>query len=113
MTFPANCLPKTKNCYHKGNQLIDVIKEHLSHVIEASFNKADETINANNLKLGVHGKYHQKICKMLRKNNQLWSDLLANVNITQHRIYLIPGARPLKSAPHRAGPKPANSKSSK
>ena len=30
---------------------------------------------------------------------------MGEINITQHSIDLIPGARPFKSAPYRAGPK--------
>lgn len=42
---------------------------------------------------------------MLRKHNDLLSDRIGNVNITQHLIDLIPAARPFKSAPYRIGPK--------
>ena len=42
---------------------------------------------------------------MLRKHESLWDGTLGDINITQHAIYLIPDARPFKSAPYRVGPK--------
>lgn len=47
---------ETKNVYHKRNQStldIYVIKNPLANAREAADNKADRTINADNVKLGL------------------------------------------------------------
>ena len=43
---------------------------------------------------------------MLRKHEKMWSGQLGEITVTEHHIDLIKGARPLKSHPYRAGPKP-------
>lgn len=43
------------------------------------------------LHLAFNKKYNSEIRKMFRKYKELWSGRLGNVNITQHRIDLIPG----------------------
>ena len=42
---------------------------------------------------------------MLPKHEHLWSGKLGKISAVKHHINLIPGARPFKSAPYRAGPK--------
>ena len=42
---------------------------------------------------------------MRRKHECLWDETMAEINITNNSIDLIPGARPIKSVPYRAGPK--------
>lgn len=76
----------TKNFYHKRSNSTGNIYSIITLVADARdavVNKADETIDADNFKLDVN----------------------SNMNITQHRSYLISVARPFKSAPYRSGPK--------
>lgn len=64
----------TKNVYNKRNKCtrdIEVTKKHLSEAREAAVGEADETIDTDNVRLGVDEKYHLEICKMIPKNNDL------------------------------------------
>lgn len=77
----------TKKVYKKRNQPtrdIDVIYKHLADAREAAVKKADETINAETVKLCVDEKYHLEIHKILREHNYTWSGRLGNVNKTQN-----------------------------
>lgn len=84
---------------------MDVTNKHLEDVREAVVGKADDTIDADNVTISVDEKYHPEIRKMLHKHNKPWSGWLGNVNITQHKSNLIPGALLFKSAPYQAGQK--------
>lgn len=99
---------KQKTVYNKQNKSardVYVINKHLADAREVFFSKADETMDEDNAKLNVDEKYHPEIRKMLRKQNNLWSGLLGNLNITQHLIYLIPEAWPFNSTPYVPDPK--------
>lgn len=57
------------------------------------------------MKIHAPKNYHTHIRALLRKYEDLWTAELGNIRATTHHIELIPGARPFKSAPYRAGPK--------
>ena len=84
---------------------IETINKHLADAREAHAGKDEEPITADTVELHVDNKYHLKIRNMLRKHESLWAGQLGNINITEHSIDLVAGARPFKSAPYRAGPK--------
>lgn len=47
----------------------------------------------------------EEVRRMLRKNEVMWTGgALGTIGATQHRFDLVPGARPVRSQPHRAGP---------
>lgn len=46
---------------------------------------------------------------MLERYSPMWKGQLGEVTRAQHRIDLAPGARPVYSQPHRAGPSPGRS----
>jgi hypothetical protein len=47
----------------------------------------------------------ESVYQMLGKHRQIWDGHLGRVAATEHRIYLIPGAKPVHSQPYRAGPR--------
>eukprot|EP00171_Calliarthron_tuberculosum_P022928 IDg22928t1 len=49
--------------------------------------------------------YRQMAQNLLRKHEHLWSGHLGKIRETEHYIDLVPGARPFRSHPYRAGPK--------
>lgn len=76
---------ETKNVYNKRNKSTSDIEgtyKHLADGRESAAHKADKTIDADNVKLGVDEKYHLEIRKVLRKNNYLCLDWLGIVNIS-------------------------------
>ena len=84
---------------------IDTINQHLADSRESHAGKDEKPVTAETVELHVDEKYHPTIRKMLKKHESLSSGELGKINTVQHRIDLIPGARPFKSAPYRAGPK--------
>jgi hypothetical protein len=46
-----------------------------------------------------------KVTEMLSKFSSMWTGQLGEINITQHRIDLVPDAKPVYQAPYRAGVK--------
>lgn len=50
-------------------------------------------------------EYNPRIRAIIGKHEDLWSGEKENIYDITHRIYLISGARPFKSAPYCAGPK--------
>ena len=52
----------------------------------------------------VPDKYHERIRTLLRKFNSMWSGELGEIPVMEHRIDLVPGARPYAQHPYRAGP---------
>ena len=85
---------------------IETINKHLADLREAEHGKDEEKpITAETVELGVDKTYHKAIREMLRDHEHLWDGTMGQINITQHAIDLVPGARPFKSAPYRAGPK--------
>lgn len=44
------------------------------------------------------------IMEMLRKHAKMWDGSLGSINVTEHRIDLEPGTRPMRSMPYRQGP---------
>lgn len=82
-----------------------MINKHLADAREATFGKSDESVNAENVKLGVDEKPHPEIRKMPPKHNYIWLGRLRNVNISQNCIDLIHGARTFQYIPYRAGKK--------
>lgn len=54
----------------KSTSDIDVINKHLSDAREDYGSKADETINGDNVKLGVDEKHHPETRKMTSKTKQ-------------------------------------------
>ena len=85
---------------------IETINRHLADQREANHSVREEKpITADTVELDVDKAHHTKIRKMLRKNESLWDDMMGEINITKHSIDLVPGARPFKLAPYRAGPK--------
>lgn len=51
----------------------------------------------------VPDDYHRTIRSILKKNSHIWDGHLGEIKATKHRIELIPGARPVRSAPYRQG----------
>jgi hypothetical protein len=47
-----------------------------------------------------------EILGMLQKHRSMWNGRLGQVHSTAHRIYLIPGQKPVHCQPYRAGTKP-------
>ena len=84
---------------------IDTINQHLADNRESHAGKDEKPVTAETVELHVDEKYHPTIRKMLKKHESLWSGELGKINTVKHRIDLVPGARPFKSAPYRAGPK--------
>ena len=85
---------------------IYTIKKHLAVVSQSEHGQVeDKSITDDTVKLGVERTYHPEIREMLRRHECLWDGKTGEINITQHSIDLIPGARPFKSAPYRAGQK--------
>ena len=73
---------------------------------ETNHGVREETpITVETVELDVERADHEKIRRMLRKHESLWDGTMGEINITKHSIDLIPGARPFKSSPYRAGPK--------
>lgn len=50
-------------------------------------------------------EYHSRTRALLRKHEHLCYGHLEHIHATTHHIDLIPGVRPLTSAPYRPGPK--------
>ena len=53
----------------------------------------------------VELRYQKRILDMLRKYAHMWDVSLGEISTTEHRIDLAPEAKPVRSAPYRAGPK--------
>ena len=51
----------------------------------------------------VSADERQDILRMLRPHREMWDGRLGTVTATEHRIDLVPGARPIHSQPYRAG----------
>ena len=84
----------------------EVINASLAKNREQAFGETEkEPITAETVPLDVDEKHHPAIRRMLKKHESMWSGKLGHINVTTHRIDLIPGTRPFKSAPYRAGPK--------
>ena len=102
-------IAEADNMYRKRDynaKDINLINQHLADAREAILGEdAEEPITADTVELGVDEKLQPEIRKMLRKHEHLWSGKLGKISVAQHHINLIPGARPFKSAPYRAGPK--------
>ena len=100
----------TETTYYKKRDIdtkdIETINKHLDDLREAEHGKAEEMpVTAETVELGVDKTYHKAIREMLRGHEHLWNGTMGQINITQHTIDLVPGARRFKSAPYRAGPK--------
>lgn len=50
-------------------------------------------------------EHHEEIRAMLHKHSPMWNGALGEINLTEHRIELLPGARPVSQSPYRQGPK--------
>ena len=50
-------------------------------------------------------RYQKRIRDMLRQYAHMWDGSLGDILTTEHRIDLTPDAKPVRSAPYRAGPK--------
>ena len=48
--------------------------------------------------------YTEELLELLEPYTAMWDGRLGKVVITQHRIDLVPGARPVFQPPRRAGP---------
>ncbi len=84
----------------------DQIDRHLADAREAHMDADEKPVTADDLDLSdVDAKHHAAIRKMMRKHEDMWSGKLGNITVTEHTIDLVPGARPARSAPFRAGPK--------
>jgi len=46
-----------------------------------------------------------RVRNLLRKYGQMWDGTLGEIPMTEHHIDVLPGTRPIASAPYRAGPK--------
>ena len=53
----------------------------------------------------VEHRYQKRIRDMLRKYAHMWDGSLGEISTIEHRIELTPEAKPVRSAPYRAGPK--------
>ena len=53
----------------------------------------------------VELRYQKRIRNMLRKYAHKWDRSLGEISTTEHRIDLTSEAKPVRSAPYRAGPK--------
>ena len=53
----------------------------------------------------VELRYQKRIRDMLRKYAHMWDGSLGEISTAEHRIDLTPEAKPVRSAPYRAGPK--------
>lgn len=53
----------------------------------------------------VPAEYHCEIRRMLNKHAYMWSGHLGEITTAAHRIEVIPGASPIRSQPHRQGPR--------
>lgn len=60
----------------------------------------------------VEKKNRSTIHTMLKKHERMWSGKPGDTNVVEYSIYLVPGARPFKSRPYRAGPKTRESEGS-
>ena len=98
-----------KNTAYKKRELdvrnTDVINKHLSDLRESHMDEDEKPVRAEDVPLGVPQRYHKRIREMLKHHEHMWMGKLGNINITEHQIDLIEGARPSKAAPYRAGPK--------
>ena len=66
----------------------------------------DKPVTAADINLeDVEKKYHSDIRSMLKRHEEMWSGKLGEIKVSEHHIDLVPGARPAKSHPYRAGPK--------
>lgn len=59
------------NQLNKSTSNTDVINKHPADAREAPVSKADETIDVDNVKLGIDDRYQSKICKMNGKHNNI------------------------------------------
>ena len=82
-----------------------LINKHLADLRESHMEKDETPVTAEDVPLDVDEKYHPAIRGMLKKHEDMWLGKLGNINVTEHAIDLIPGARSFKSPPYRAGPK--------
>ena len=53
----------------------------------------------------VPSVYHERIRALLRRYSDMCSGTLGEINVTEHRIDLIEGAKPVHAQPYRAGPR--------
>ena len=85
---------------------VSTINQYLSKLQKTKEETIKETMRAEEVPLEeVPEEYHQRIRKMLKKHESMWLGELGEISVTEHSIDLVPGARPFKSAPYRAGPK--------
>ena len=50
-------------------------------------------------------KYHASVRAILEEYSSMWDGKLGEIKLTEHRIDLVPDARPFAQPPYRAGPK--------
>ncbi len=96
------------NTYRKRNvdaRDAETINKHLADMREAHMGSEESPTTAEDIELDVEEKYHSTIRTMLKKHESMWNGKLGDINVVEHSIDLVPGARPFKSQPYRAGPK--------
>lgn len=98
------CITETK--YTKRYKNIGdlyTINKHLADSMLPTLGKDDqEPIASENLEIHAPNKLHHPIRALLHKHEDIWSGKLGNISATTHRIDLVPGTRPFKSAPYCA-----------
>ena len=53
----------------------------------------------------LDSRYHARVRALLEKYSSMWDGKLGEIKLTEHRIDLMPDARPFAQPPYRAGPK--------
>ncbi len=83
-----------------------LINKHLSDLRESHMEDDDEPTRARDIPLpDLPRQYEPRVREMLRRHEDMWLGKLGNITVTEHAFDLVPGARPFKSPPFRAGPK--------
>ena len=83
-----------------------VINKHLADLRESHMSDDETPVKAEDIDISdVDEKYHEEIRAMLKKHETIWNGKLGHINVLDHNIELVNGARPFKSPPYRAGPK--------
>ena len=98
---------KTAQMYRKRNASArdeKVINEYLQDLRSSHMGDDEKPVTADDIDLSsVDKSYHKRIRAMLRKHESMWSGRLGKITVTEHRIDLVPGARPHKAQPRRSG----------
>lgn len=91
---------------YKNVSDVDNVNNHRTDArLAALGNEEEERITSESMEIYASKDYYPCIRAVLRKHENLWSGKLGNILSTSHRIDLITGARPSKSAPYRTVPK--------